>query len=161
MPSDALIREHIVKLLQGGEAHMTLLDAIKDFPQAHYNTIFPNGDYSSWHLLEHIRRTQADILDFITNQNYQELEWPDDYWPAKDQSASKKDWNETIKKYTADLEKLQQLASDPKIELSAKIPWGNGQTMIREFLLVADHTAYHVGEFAIMRQVMNTWIKKK
>ena len=133
---------------------------MKDFPENQYNTIFPNGTYSAWDLLEHIRITQKDILDFVINPAYKEtLKWPDDYWPPKTKKANKEDWEKTITDFNHDLKKLQELAIDSKIDLSEKIAWGEGQTIVREFHLVADHNAYHLGEFAIMRQVMGTWGK--
>ena len=136
---------------------MTFADVVVNFPEDHMNTIFPNGTYTPWHLLEHIRRTQWDILDFIVNSNYQELSWPDDYWPRKDEKTTQKAWDKTIARFENDLKELQNIVKNPKTDLYAKIPHGDGQTILREILVVADHTSYHIGEFAIMRQVMETW----
>jgi hypothetical protein len=124
------------------------------------NTLFPNGNYTPWHLLEHIRITQWDILEFITNPNYKEISWPDDYWPKKNKKVTKKEWENTINQYQKDNQMLQKIVSNPKTDLYAKIPHGTGQTIFKEILLVCDHNAYHLGEFAIMRQVMGTWDKK-
>lgn len=156
---DKLMREEIKFLLSPGNAHMDLNEAVADFPIAKINTTFPNGTYSPWHLLEHIRRTQHDILDFMINPNYKEMEWPNDYWPGKLEKATSKDFEKTIKMFNQDLVFLQKMAMDPKIDLSKKIPWSSGQTIAREFMVIADHNAYHIGEFAIMRQVMGTWKK--
>ena len=155
--TDTLLREQLLHLLKGGNAHMTLDEAVAGYPAASMNTLFPNGDYSSWHLLEHIRLSQWDILDFIRNPEYQELEWPKDYWPPQAAQASDADWKETLASFQRDMQALQAIALDPQIDLHARIPWGTGQTVLRELLLVADHNAYHIGEFAIMRQVMGTW----
>ncbi|HUD44765.1 MAG TPA: DinB family protein [Patescibacteria group bacterium] len=154
-----VVRESILQLLKGGQAHMSFEEAVKEFPQEAMNTIFPNGTYSSWNLLEHIRRTQHDILDFMLNPNYKELEWPKDYWPEAKAKATQKEWDKTIEQYLQDKKELEKLLMDKKINLSTKVPFGDGQTYIREFLLVCDHNAYHIGEFAIMRQTLNTWEK--
>lgn len=157
MTSDDTIRAQVIQLITHSNAHMTLDDAIAEFPSDHINTPFPGGAYTPWHLLEHIRLAQLDILDFIRNPHYQERNWPEDYWPPRDQLATWTDWQATITGYLAEREALCALARDPRVDLSAQVPYGNGQTYFREFALVADHTAYHTGEFAIMRQVMGTW----
>jgi len=158
--ADTLLREQLLHLLNGGNAHMTLDEAVADYPVERMNMVFPNGDYSSWQLLEHLRLSQWGILDFIRNSAYQEREWPQDYWPPQSAQASEADWKGTLASFQRDLQALQALAMDPQIDLQARIPWGTGQTILREILLVADHNAYHIGEFAIMRQVMGTWGSK-
>lgn len=160
MDKDKILREHIVKLLSGGQAYAPFDAIIKDFPEDHLNTIFPNGTYSAWHLLEHIRRTQNDILAFMVNPDYQEKNWPEDYWPEKGEKATKKEWDKTVAGFKNDMDQLQKMAGDPNVDLYVKIKWGDGQTNLREFLLVADHNSYHLGEFSIMRQVMKTWRKQ-
>jgi hypothetical protein len=157
METNRVVREQLVQLLAHSNAHMRFEEAVSDFLMAHINTVFPNGSYTPWHLLEHLRLTQWDILDFIRNPNYQEIEWPRDYWPAPDRMATEADWLRTIESFQADLAALQALVSDPQTDLYAPIPHGSGQTIFREILVVADHNAYHIGEFAIMRQVMGTW----
>ncbi len=161
MPSEDVVREQILALLNGGNAHMTFEEAIADFPVASINTVFPNSTYTPWHLLEHLRISQWDILDFIRNPNYQEMEWPKDYWPPQDQQATPADWERTIQSFQVDMRALQEIVKDPKTDLYARIPHGTGQTIFREMLLVADHNAYHIGEFAIMRQVMGTWGERR
>jgi hypothetical protein len=157
--SEKAVRAQLVALLKGGNAHMALDEAVKDFPISELNTKFPNGTYTSWGLLEHIRRTQWDILDFIRNPNYKELDWPNDYWPEKNKKATEKDLKQTIALFNKDSKELERIVLDPKTDLYAKIPHGTGQNILREILLVGDHNAYHIGEFAIMRQVMDTWGK--
>lgn len=159
MDSDIIVREHLLSLLKGDNAHMTFKDATANFPEKAMNTTFPNGTYTPWDLLEHIRITQWDILNFIQNPNYKEMSWPNDYWPPKDKKATKKDWEDTLKQFEKDSKELGKIVSDSKIDLYAKISHGSGQTVFREILLVADHNAYHIGEFAIIRQVMGTWGK--
>ena len=159
MPSDELIRNHLVWLLQGGDAHMTFMETISGFPLDRRGELFPNGSYSAWALLEHLRITQWDILDFITNSDYKNLQWPKEYWPAQDKQATTEDWHTTIAKFEKDMKALVSIVEDPTTDLYSPIAHGSGQTILREVLLVADHNAYHIGELAIMRQVMGTWPK--
>lgn len=155
--SDKVLRAQLVGFLKGGETHMPFADAVKDFPITHINNVFPNGEYTFWHLLEHIRFTQKDILDFMVDPKYTEPEWPKDYWPPKNKKATKKDWDKTIKGYQSDVGKLIDLVQNPKVDLYAKVPKGTGQIYLREFMVVSDHTSYHIGEFSIMRQTLKLW----
>jgi hypothetical protein len=155
----APIRKQLIWLLTGGNAHMTFEEAVADFPMEAINTRFPNGTYTPWHLLEHLRLTQWDILDFMRNPAYREGNWPEDFWPAEDKQATRADWDETIRAFLRDRHAIEELVADPATDLQARIAHGTGQTIFREILLVADHNAYHIGEFAIMRQVMGTWGK--
>jgi hypothetical protein len=159
LAADLVVREEVLHLLRGGNAHMSFADAVRNFPMEHINTKFPGGTYTPWHLLEHLRLTQWDILDFIRNPEYQEREWPREYWPPQDQEATEQDWQLTISTFVADDQTLQALAENPATDLYARITHGTGQTILRELLLVADHNAYHIGEFAIARQMMGTWDK--
>jgi hypothetical protein len=154
---EEILREELVFLLERGNAHMSFEEAVADYPMEQINKVFPNGAYTAWHLLEHLRRTQWDILDFIRNPQYQEREWPKDYWPAPDELASEAMWRQTIGAFLADRVALRELVRDPRTDLYAPIPHGSGQNVLREIQVVSDHNAYHVGEFAIMRQVMGTW----
>ncbi len=151
------LREYLVWLLGSGDAHMTLDDALADFPVKDINTVFPNSTYSFWGALEHIRRAQADILDFIKNPDYQEGEWPQDYWPEKGRQATEADWKKTLKGYKKDLAEIKRLIEDPSTDLYAKIARGTGQDILREILLLADHTSYEIGELATMRRVVGHW----
>jgi hypothetical protein len=157
MEKDGEIRKLLVKNLTGSHAHMDFDEAVKNFPMAKINEVFPKGEYSAWGLLEHIRRTQNDILEFIESAEYKEKEWPKDYWPDKKYEARKEDWEKTIKLFKADQEKLVKIIEDPETDLYAKILWGDGQSIFQEIILVIDHNSYHIGEFGIMRQVMGTW----
>src|SRR5215469_16897744 len=113
MNPDSAIREQLITLLNGGEAHMPLKEAVSDFPEKYFNSLFPNGTYSPWALLEHIRITQWDILDFIRNPNYVEISWPDDYWPAKGRRATKKEWDSTISRFENDVHELREIVKNP------------------------------------------------
>jgi hypothetical protein len=153
---DAL-RRQLAELLDGVGAHMPFEEAVADFPDEGINLAAPNVDYTAWHLLEHLRLTQADILDYVVNPNYVEAEWPADYWPARDATATRAQFDETIREFLADKEALRALVTDPERDLFAVIPGTPGHTLLREVRVDADHNAYHVGEFAIMRQIMGTW----
>ena len=155
--SEKTLRKYLVWLLKNGDAHMRLDDAIEDFPMTDINKKFPRSTYSAYGAMEHIRRTQWDILDFIRNPDYKEQDWPADYWPAKDYKATAEDWNKSVKGYKKDLEELVKIVEDPKTDLYAKIPWGTGQIILREILLVADHTAYEIGEMATARRAFKHW----
>lgn len=157
MANDKLLRKELVNSLKGGQAHMSFDEVIKDFPMEHINDIFLSSEYTFWHLLEHIRFTQKDILDFMIDPNYKEPEWPKAYWPSKDAKATSEDWQKTVSGFQEDLQALISLVKDENTDLYAKVPQGTGQTYLREFLVVSDHTSYHVGEFGIMRQVLKVW----
>ncbi len=159
MTRDEVLRENLLALLTGESARMSFEDAVHDFPPDRINENLPGADYSSWHLLEHIRLAQEDILDFIKNPQYQERKWPDDYWPEKGRLARPAGWRLTIAGFKKDFAELQRLVQDPGTDLFGEIPWGSGETFLREIVTVSNHNAFHLGEFAIMRQAMGTWGK--
>ena len=154
---DAALRRHVAKLLAWGDAHATFDDAVKGLAPE-LRGVRPQGlPYSAWELLEHLRITQHDILDFSRNPAYAERRWPDDYWPGSPEPPSPAAWDESIAAFTADREALQAMAADTEIDLFAKIPHGSGQTCLRELLLAADHTAYHVGQVVLVRRLLGAW----
>jgi len=156
--SDAELRNQLVKMLMTQQAHMSLEDAVKNFPATDFNTRPPNVEYTFWHLLEHLRRTQWDILDYCRNPNYKAMQWPRDYWPAKDATTDAAGWQQTIEQFNADRDALAAIIKDAKTDLYAQIPHGeSGHNILREVLVVADHNAYHIGEFGILRQVVGNW----
>ncbi|HEY0754924.1 MAG TPA: DinB family protein [Ktedonobacteraceae bacterium] len=157
MDTEKAVREQIRRLLLGGNAHLSFDQAVAEFPQAYINTFPPQVPYTPWHLLEHLRITQWDILEFIRNPEYVSPAWPSGYWPSQDSRADEVAWQQTLASFQADLRALLALLDDPQTDLYSPLPHGDGQNILREFLLVADHNAYHIGEFAIQRQVMGTW----
>jgi len=157
MNKDEIVREQLLSLLQGGNAHMSFDQAVADFPLDEVNTHPPNVPYTPWRLLEHMRIAQWDILEFIRNPNHVSPEWPEGYWPAPDEQADESQWKETINRFQADLQALQEIVKDPDTDLYAPLPHGEKYNILREILIVADHNAYHIGEFALLRQVMDTW----
>jgi uncharacterized damage-inducible protein DinB len=159
MTDDAAIRDHISRLLAWSEAHVSYDDAVKDLP-AELRGRQPAGlPYSPWQIVEHVRITQDDILDFCRNAHYEEKEWPKEYWPSSPTPGSDVEWETSLTQFRRDREALQAMAVDPAIDLTAKIPHGSGQTYLRELLLVADHTAYHVGELVVARRLLGAWKK--
>jgi len=157
MTDDDLLRGELIALIDGVDAHMTFGDAVAGFPIDAMNRRAPNVSYTPWHLLEHLRKTQADILDYIVNRSYIDLDWPEDYWPAEDATATPEQWTATIDGFLDDAAALRAIVSDPATDLTATIPGTPGHTILREIRVVGDHNAYHVGEFASLRQVMGTW----
>jgi hypothetical protein len=158
MDTDAdALRTQLVRLLDGVDARMTFDEAVAAFPEDAMNRRAPNVEYTPWHIIEHIRRTQADILEYVLGEGYTEKAWPDEYWPARDETATRELWDETIRGFQADLAALKALVRDPERDLFETLPDTPGHTLIREVRIVGDHNAYHVGEFAVLRQVMGTW----
>jgi DinB superfamily len=157
MSVDDVVREQLLALLRGGNAHMPFDEAVAGFPLAHINDHPPHVPYTPWHLLEHLRIAQWDILEFIRNPAHVSPPWPEGHWPAREARADAQAWAGTIAAFQADLQALQALVADPTTDLSAPLPHAPGYTILREILVVADHNAYHIGEFAILRQVMETW----
>jgi hypothetical protein len=156
MTNDTLRRE-LLRLLDGLDARMPFEEAVADFPDDAMNRRPPNVEYTPWHLIEHIRLTQADILDYVTNPDYVEPQWPRDYWPPRDATATRADWDATVAAFVADKEALKSLVADGDRDLVAVIPGTPGHTLLREVRVVGDHNAYHVGELAVLRQVTGTW----
>ncbi|MDP9364767.1 MAG: DinB family protein [Chloroflexota bacterium] len=143
---DRRLRDQLVGLLRGGNAHMGFAEAVADFPEALINVRPPNVGYTFWHLLEHLRLTQADILEYATSAGYRERAWPDEYWPAPDARATKDDWDESVAAFRRDLDALVAVVSDAGTDLFGAVPSNGEHTVLREALIVADHNAYHVGE---------------
>lgn len=161
MDDDKLVREQLLALLRGGNAHMSFDQAVADFPAEAYNRRPPNTPYTPWQILEHIRITQWDILEFIRDPEHESPSWPDGYWPAPEDEADQDQWEETIASFRTDLHDLQAIVSDPETNLYAPMPQGDRYTVLREILVVSDHNAYHIGEFAVLRQVMGTWTEER
>lgn len=157
MQPDIQLREQLLALLRGGNAHMNFDEAVADFPAEYRNTKPPYVSYTPWHILEHLRIAQCDILEFIRNPQHVSPPWPIGYWPDPEAKADGQTWEETLARFRADMQAIEDIVRDPATDLYAVIPHGDGQTILREILLVADHNAYHIGEFAVLRQVMQTW----
>jgi uncharacterized damage-inducible protein DinB len=157
MIDEAAVRDLLARALAWEDGHVTFDKAVADIPEAARGVQPKGSPHSAWQLVEHLRITQHDILDFCVNPDYKELKWPDDYWPSSAAPPSAGAWDESLRKYTADRSALQALAADPAVKLDAEIPHGSGQTYLRELVLVADHTAYHVGQLILLRRLLGNW----
>lgn len=157
MTESAALRQQLADLLDWRSAHATFDDAINNIP-AGLRGVRPKGlAYSAWELLEHLRRTQHDILDFSRDPEYTERSWPDDYWPATSAPPNADAWDASVAQFRADLRAMQALITDPAIDLFTPIPHGDGQTILREAVLLADHNAYHVGQLIVVQRLLGIW----
>ncbi len=159
MKTDAVRAE--VRNLVHGPSYMTFDDVVADFPMKHVNTRPPNVTYTPWHLLEHMRIAQRDILEYIQDADYRHPSWPADYWPAPDARADAKAWKKTIAQFRKDRAALEKIAADSRVALGSPLPYAPKHTYIRELLIVSEHNTYHIGELAILRQVMGAWPAKR
>jgi len=154
---DQALRDHILYVLQGGGAHLNFEQAFADLP-AHLRGAKVSGvPHSPWRLLEHLRICQWDILEFSRNPKHVSPDFPDGYWPATDAPPHATAWDQSTEAFRADLQSMINLVADPNTDLFARIPHGDGQTILREALLVADHNAYHLGQIAFLRRCLGAW----
>lgn len=160
MALDEPLRKHLTKLLDWEDAHVGF-EAVVEGVDADLRGVAPHGmPHSPWQLLEHLRLTQQDILDFCRNPAYSERAWPEDYWPSSAGPPTAAAWDESVAVFRREREELKQLAADPALDLFARIPHGTGQTYLRELLLVADHNAYHIGQLVLVRRSLGIWPAK-
>jgi len=155
--NDESLREHLTYLLEGGGAHAKFDDVIEDLPQNLRGTRPDQFPHTAWMLLEHLRLAQWDILEFSRNAGHVSPEWPKGYWPQTEAPPSEAAWSKSIQQFRRDLKAMQLLVADPKTDLFARIPWGDGQTILREALLLADHNAYHVAQLVDLRRLLGAW----
>ena len=156
MDRDAALREHLRKLLDWQDAHVSFDNAVAGVPVALRGAVPKGAVHSPWQLLEHLRICQRDILDFCRNPRYVEPAM-EQYWPASATPPSADAWEKSVAAFRRDRANLRRLAADPAVDLFARIPHGSGQTYLRELLLVADHNAYHVGQLVALRRSLGTW----
>lgn len=157
MSQDAVLRQQLVELLKGGNAHAEFDDAIKDFP-AELRGKRPKGSpHSPWEELEHMRIAQWDILEFSRNAEHKSPKWPEEYWPKGPEPPDEKAWDRSVHGFCTDLQTFCALIADESTDLYAKIPHGDGQTVLREALLAADHNAYHLGQLVLLRRILGGW----
>jgi hypothetical protein len=151
------LRKHLLELLAGGSAHAKFDDVIKGLPPKLRGAKPANFPHTAWMLLEHLRLAQRDILDFSRNPKHVSPPWPSGYWPKTEAPPNAAAWNKSIQQFRRDLKAMQALVANRKTDLFARIPWGDGQTILREALLVADHNAYHVGQLVLLRRLLDAW----
>lgn len=154
---DKALRDHLLYLLQGEGAHASFDDVVEKFP-AKLRGAKPDGQpHTPWRLLEHMRIAQWDILEFSRNAKHVSPAWPQGYWPEKAAPAGARSWNESIRKFKEDLAAMEELVRNPQTDLLARIEWGEGQTILREAMLVADHNSYHLGQLLDVARLFGLW----
>ena len=154
---DTALRDLLGRLLAWEDARVGLDTAIADIPRAARGRRPKGLPHSPWEILEHLRRAQHDILSFCVSDDYMAHTWQDDYWPPSPEPPSAAAWEESFRKFRRDREALTRLATDPSTDLGARVPNGTDQTFLRELLLAADHTAYHVGELVVVLRLLGVW----
>lgn len=156
-PSDDPLRQQLLTLLESRNAHVDFETAVGDLPAEARGRRPDQLPYSPWELLEHIRIAQWDILDFCRNPDYEQPDWPKEYWPEGPKPPDEPAWTNSIGAYRRNLEGMKDLVREPDLDLHAEIPHGDGQTYLREVLLVADHTSYHLGQLVTVRRQLDVW----
>ena len=157
MAGDSELRKHLIELLQGGHAHAAFDQTVDGVPLDLIGVRPAGLPHSAWELLEHLRITQLDILLFSTLAHYTSPQWPVGYWPASVGPAASSDWDDSVRHFKADLALMEKLVLDEGRDLFEPFPWGDGQTLLREALLVADHTSYHLGQLLLVRRALGAW----
>jgi hypothetical protein len=157
MDKDKALRDHLLYILKGGGAHLDFDSAIAGLPPK-LRGARPRGvPHSPWRLVEHLRIAQWDILEFSRDAKHVSPKFPEGYWPAGDAPPSPAAWNKSVKAFRTDLKAMCDLVANPRTDLFARIPHGDGQTILREALLVADHNAYHLGQLVVVRRALGAW----
>ena len=151
------LRKHLLELLEGGSAHAKFEDVIKNLPAKLRGAKPARFPHSAWMLLEHLRLAQRDILEFSRNAKHVSPPWPSGYWPKAEAPPNAAAWTKSVEQFRRDLKTMQELVANKKTDLFAPIPWGDGQTILREALLLADHNAYHLGQMLDLRRLLGNW----
>jgi len=157
MKNGKALRQHVLYLLTDGGAHLKFDDAVKNMPSSLQGKRPKGAEHSPWELLEHLRITQRDILEFTRNPKHKSPDFPKGYWPGSESPPNDKAWDNSVASFRADLKAMADLVADESTDLFAKIPHGDGQTVLREALLMADHNAYHLGELVLLRRMVGAW----
>jgi hypothetical protein len=157
MDHDRMLRDHVLYLLRGGGAHLSFDKAVAGLPAKLRGVKPPGVPHTPWRLVEHMRLTQWDILEFSRNPRHVSPEFPEGYWPKGDAPPNSAAWSASLKAFRDDLKAMEELVADPSTDLFAPIPHGEGQTILREALLVADHNAYHLGQLVVVRRLLGAW----
>lgn len=148
------LRQHLINLLTKAEAHVDLRSTLRDFPPELRGRKPAGAPHTAWELLEHMRIAQWDILEFNLDAKHASPKWPEEYWPKTEAPPSPKAWEQSVQQFLDDLDGVCEMVNDPERDLLAKIPHGDGQTYLREALLVADHNAYHLGQLVMVRRML-------
>lgn len=153
----AALRQHLLELLSGGHAHAKFEDAVKRLTPMLRGAKPAGFPHSAWMILEHLRLAQRDILEFSRNRKHASPKWPEGYWPETQAPPTAVAWSKSVEQFRSDLNEMKELVKDPKTDLFRKIPWGDGQTVLREALLVADHNSYHIAQLVDVRRLLGVW----
>jgi hypothetical protein len=151
------LRQHLLDLLRGRNAHADFDTVVADVPARLRGLKPPGAPHSAWQLLEHMRIAQSDILEFSRDAKHKSPAWPEGYWPKKEAPPNAASWNNSLRSFRADLKAMAKLVADKNTDLFAPIPHGTGQTILREALLIADHNSYHLGQMVLLRRLLGTW----
>ena len=154
---DTALRRQLAELLSSSHAHADFDAAVKDLPVELRGKRPRGAEHSPWELLEHLRIAQGDILEFSRDAKHASPKWPEGYWPAAAAPPDEKAWDKSVRAFRRDRKALCELVADPATDLFAKIPHGDGQTILREALLAADHNAYHIGQLVLVRKLLGAW----
>lgn len=154
---DQSLRKHLVALLRGGEAHIQFADALADFPADKRGAFAAGLPHTGWQLLEHARIAQWDILEFSRNAKHISPDFPEGFWPKTPGPPDGAAWNKSVKGFQRDLQAMVTLISNVRVNLHGALPWGDGQTLLREALVLADHNAYHLGQLVDLRRALGIW----
>ena len=157
MKKDDAVREHLLWLLEGGHAHAKFDDAVRGFPMDRIGVRPEGAPHSAWELLEHMRLAQEDILRFSQSAEHVSPKWPEGYWPPMPGPAKESHWARSVRAFRKDLAEFIAMVRDEKQDLYRAFPWGDGQTLMREALLIADHNAYHLGQLVLVRRLLGEW----
>jgi hypothetical protein len=155
--NDAALRQHLVDVLKGGSAHVQFMDGLEGFPPNKRGTFAPGLPHTGWQLLEHARIAQWDILEFCRNPRHESPGFPEGYWPKTPGPPTDAEWDKSVQSFQHDLDDMVDLLKNPRTDLFAKIPHGDGQTILREALVLADHNAYHLGQLVDLRRALGSW----
>ena len=155
--NDKAVRDHVLYMLRDGGAHVSFEAAIKGLPVKMRGKRPKGSQHSTWEILEHMRLAQSDILEFSRDAKHTSPKWPEGYWPKSAAPPNATAWAKCVRAFREDLESMCKLVEDPSTDLFARIPHGDGQTILREALLIADHNAYHLGEMVLVRRLLGAW----
>jgi hypothetical protein len=154
---EEIFRENLVEVLKGGQAHVTVEDALEGIDPKNRNVSPAGMQHTIWQLLEHMRIAQEDIFRYALDTKWESPKFPEGYWPANPEQMSEKDWTSSVSRFLADLEEVIKLTRDTKIDLTTKFPHGEGRTYLRQILLIADHNAYHLAQIMQVRKALGDW----
>ena len=157
MPQDRRLVAHLHELLRGGHAHASFVDVVARWPAGLRGTLPPGAAHTAWQLVEHLRICQSDILEFSRSASHVSPKFPEGYWPTSATPPSAEAWDRSVAAFGADREAMEALVADPATDLLARIPHGDGQTILREALMLADHNSYHLGQLVLLRRLLGAW----